>query len=305
MIFVAGATGFVGRHLLESLKESGAPVRCLVRDEKKAERVRAMGCEAVQGDITDESSLKGLLEGVKTVVHLVGILKEEGRTTFDAVHVKGTQNLVNEAVAAGVKRFFYQSALGADPDSRFQYCKTKARAEQIVMEGGISYTIFRPSLIIGEGDGFTLRTRQVLTAGSVVLVPGKGEARFQPLYIGDWVRCLHAVLADPAFDKRTIELGGPEHLSYQEILKTYMKVLKINKSMVHVPMGIMRFGLPFMGAARSLASAVGREIPEVTGELLSLLEQDNICETDGVLKKFGFEPVRLSEALKQFLKAGE
>lgn len=305
MIFVAGATGFVGRHLLGFLKEAGTSARCLVRDDKKAGSVRGLGFEAVQGDITDEGSLKGLLEGVETVVHLVGILKEEGETTFDAVHVTGTQNLVNEAVAGGVKRFFYQSALGADPDSRFQYCKTKARAEQIVMESGISYTIFRPSLIIGEGDGFTLRTRQVLTAGPVVPVPGKGEARFQPLYIGDWVRCLHAVLAAPAFDNRTLELGGPEHLSYQEILKTYMKVLKIDKSLVHVPMGVMRLGLPFMGAARSLASAVGREIPEVTGELLSLLEQDNICEPDGVLKNFGFEPTRLAEALKEFLGSEE
>ncbi len=305
MIFIAGGTGFVGGHLLESLKGQDVPVRCLVRDEKKGEWVRSLGFEAVQGDITDADSLQDLLEGAETVVHLVGVLKEEGSATFDAVHVKGTQNLINESIANGVKKFFYQSALGADPGSPFKYLKTKGRAEEFVTSSNIPYTIFRPSLILGKGDGFTERTKQLISAGPVVPVPGKGLAKFQPLYIKDWTKCFSSALKKEDAGNRVYELGGPEQLTYIEILDQIMNALNVRKTIVHLPMGITKLMLPFMGIARSFVSVLGREIPDVTEELLSLLDEDNICDIDSIQKSFGFTPMRLSEALKEFLGEGE
>lgn len=301
MIFIAGGTGFVGRHLLESLKGSGTPVRCLVRDHEKAERLRSQGFQVLKGDMRDPHSLKGQLEGVKTVVHLVGIIQEEGAVTFRSVHVTGTQNLVHEATASGVGHFFYQSALGADTDSSFKYLRTKAEAEEVVRSSGIPYTIFRPSLIVGQGDGFTERTRQLISAGPVVPVPGRGLARFQPLYIKDWLHCFHGALSNPESRDRTYELGGPEHLTYNEILNEIMKALNVHKKIVHLPMGLTRFALPFMGMIQSAASALGRTIPDVTQELLSLLDQDNICEPDSVQKHFGRTPMTLAAALREFL----
>jgi NADH dehydrogenase len=301
MIFVAGATGFVGGHLLQSLKESTEPVRCLVRDEKKAEWLRARGVEAVLGDILDPASLGPAVEGADTIVHLVGIIAEAGGLSFDAVHVRGTENLVRAASASGARRFFYQSALGADRDSPYRYLQTKAQAEETLLSSKIPCTIFRPSLIVGSGDGFTIRTKQLISAGPVVPVPGRGLAKFQPIYIADWVRCFHAVLTKGDFENETFELGGPEQLTYLEILQEIMEVLKVRKKIVHVPTGLMRASLPFMGAARSLASALGREIPEVTSELLSLLDEDNICESDTIEKHFGFSPVRFADALREYL----
>jgi uncharacterized protein YbjT (DUF2867 family) len=305
MIFIAGGTGFVGRHLLESLKGRDIPVRCLVRDEKKGEWVRSLGFEAVKGDITDADSIQDVLDGAETVVHLVGVLKEEGNSTFDAVHVEGTQNLINESIASGVRKFFYQSALGADSGSPYKYLKTKARAEEFVTSSNISYTIFRPSLIVGRGDGFTERTKQLISAGPVVPVPGKGLAKFQPLYIKDWTKCFSAALEKEDAENRVYELGGPEQLTYIEILDQIMKVLNVSKTIVHLPMGITKLTLPFMGIARSFASVLGREIPDVTEELLSLLDEDNICDMDSIQKNFGFTPMRLSDALKEFLGEGE
>ncbi len=302
MIFIAGGTGFVGRHLLESLKGSAVPVRCLVRGDQKAEWVRSMGFEAVRGDISDPDSLQDVMEGVGTVVHLVGIIQEQGETTFQSVHITGTQNLVNEAIASSVKRFIYQSALGADPDSPFKYLKTKAMAEEIVKSSNIPYIIFRPSLIIGGGDGFTERTKQLISVGPVVPVPGKGQARFQPLYIKDWIQCFHTVLSNGESTEKMYELGGPEHLTYIEILDEIMNALHVKKTIVHIPMGLTRLSLPFMGIIQSVASSLGRTIPGVTEELLALLDQDNICELDAIQKHFGFTPMRLSEALGEFLK---
>jgi len=302
MIFIAGGTGFVGRHLLKVLEGKGGSVRCLVRNEKKVERVTNLGFEAVMGDLSDAGSLAGKLDGVRTVVHLVGIIEEQGSVTFESVHVKGTENLVNEAIAAGVKQIFYQSALGADKGSPFPYLSTKAKAEEIVIASGIDYTIFRPSLIVGEGDGFTERMKQLVSLGPVVPVPGDGTSRFQPLFIDDWCSAFKMVLDGTVERNRIYEFGGPEQLTYNEILQEILSVLNLDKSIVHMPMGLTRMSLPFMGLARSAASLLGKEIPGVTADLLALLSRDNICEIDSMEKYFGIKPLPFAEGLQSFLK---
>lgn len=301
MILITGATGFVGSHLLEFLKEVDTPVRCLVRSEEKGRRVRSLGFEAVLGDVQDRDSLDGAVEGIESVVHLVGIIEEKEGADFETVHVGGTQKLVDAAQATGVNTLFYQSALGADPDSPYRYLKTKGEAEQIVRSSGIPYTIFKPSLILGKKDGFTERMKQLLTAGPVVPVPGDGMAKLQPIYIGDWVKCLQQAMVTEKMRNKTYELGGPEQLTYNEILKSIMTALGIDKPIVHLPMGMTRLALPFMGLAQRAARVLGREIPAVTGELLALLSVDNICEIDSVEKNFGFAPMKLADALAEFM----
>ncbi|MDX1763242.1 MAG: NAD(P)H-binding protein [bacterium] len=301
MILITGATGFVGSHLLEFLQEVDTPVRCLVRSEAKEEAVRSLGFEVVLGDIQDRDSLNEGLQGIETVVHLVGIIEEKKGADFEAIHVQGTNSLIEAAKSAGVSTIFFQSALGATPDSPYRYLKTKGEAEDIVRSSGIPYTIFKPSLILGKKDGFTERMKQLLTAGPVVPVPGDGEAKLQPIYIRDWVKCFQQAMVRGEMRNKTYELGGPEQLTYNEILKAIMAALGLDKPIVHIPMGMTRLALPFMGLARSAARVVGREIPEVTGELLALLSIDNICEIDSVKKNFGFAPMKLADALAEFM----
>ncbi|GBD99133.1 3 beta-hydroxysteroid dehydrogenase/Delta 5--_4-isomerase [bacterium BMS3Abin07] len=301
MILIAGATGFVGRHLLEQLKEKPVRVRCLVRNADKADQVRALGFGAVRGDITDPSSLENALAGINTLVHLVGIIEEKGELSFRNVHVTGTENLINESIKHGVKRIIFQSALGSDINSPFNYLKTKAEAEQIIISSGIPYTIFRPSLIVGKGDGFTERVKQIISAGPAVPVPGNGTARFQPLYINDWVKCFMKVTENNIPPNRVYTFGGPEQLTYNEILLQIMKALGINKPVIHIPVNAARLALPFMGFIGSIAKILGRKIPPVTNELLSLLNRDNICDENSVENNFGFTPVRFSDALNEFI----
>jgi NADH dehydrogenase len=245
--------------------------------------------------------LEGALDDVETVVHLVGIIEERGDATFKIVHVDGTANLISESIRKGVKRIFYQSALGSDINSPFNYLKTKAEAEEIVKSSGIPFIIFRPSLIVGEGDGFTEKMIQLLSAGPVVPVPGSGNAKFQPVYIKDWCKCFLKAIERKISTGITYEFGGPEHLTYNEILKMIMKALDIRKQIVHIPMSATKMSLPFMGMIGSIASALGKEIPSITGELLSLLSIDNICEIDSIQSNFGFIPLSFKDALAEFL----
>lgn len=301
MIFIAGGTGFIGQHLLRAFKKNNYKIRCLARSSERAGLCKKTGFDAVIGDITDSQSLKGSLEGIDTVVHLVGIIEDNGDMTFERVHVEGTRNLVDEAKKAGVRRFFYQSALGASLKSPARYHRTKAEAEEIVKGSGIPYTIFRPSLVIGEKDGFTEKLKDLVGLGPVVVVPGDGNAKFQPVYVDDWVKCFLSIINNTNAIGKTYEFGGPEHLTYNEIVTQLMDVMGIKKKIAHMPMVLARAGVPFMGISQKIGGLFGKKVPSVTTEQLALLGVDNICDPDSVESSFGFSPITYREALRRFI----
>ena len=306
MFFIAGGTGFIGSHLLRALKTTDFKIRCLVRNIKTSDYCKSSGFDAVQGDITDRESLKGKLDGCDIAVHLVGIIEEKGDMTFQKVHVEGTKNLVYEAKKAGLRHIFYQSALGASLSSNSAYQRTKAEAEEIVKESGIPFTIFRPSLVIGDRDGFTEKLRELIALGPVVPVPGAGNARLQPVYIGDWIKCFFTIFSNPLRiadnASRIYDIGGPEHLTYNAILRQLMDAMGLSKKIAHIPIGLMKASLPLAGISRKIGALLGKNIPSVTAEQLELLQIDNICDIDSVEKRFGFKPIAYKEALTLFIR---
>ncbi len=293
MIFIAGASGFAGGHLTDYLLLKGIAVKCLARSKRTITAFAEKGAEVVPGDITQPSSLQGVLRPDDIVIHLVGIIEEKGDATFRSIHVEGTKNLVKEAQRAGVRHFFYQSALGADRTSWSGYLNTKAEAEEIVKEGGMPYTIFRPSLIIGPWDGFTKKIMDMLKFSPVIPLPGEGKAKFQPVYVRDWLTCLGKVIEDPSTFVGTFDIGGAEHLTYRQIVEGLSKAMGHRRPTFSIPMGFMKLS----------ASILERFLPSplVTTDQLRLLEQDNICELDAVRKQFGFEPMKFTDALREFI----
>ncbi len=295
-LFLTGATGFVGSNLLPELRRLGIRGRCLLRDAKKASLCE--GFETVTGTL--DNIPQGALDGVDTIVHLVGIMQETGGHTFESVHVKGTQNLANEALKTGtkLKNFFYQSSLGASLKSPSKYQRSKAMAEEIVKDSGLPYTIFRPSLILGHVDGFTRQMAQMISSSPVIAIPGGGEARFQPLLVSDWTKCFLQVLESGGQD-RVFELGGPEYLSFNEIVREYMKAMGAeDKKFFHIPMGLAKAGLSLI----SVAKAAGiKNIPPVGAEQLLLLSTDNITGIDSIKEQFGFDPQSVRGNIRQFI----
>jgi NADH dehydrogenase len=300
--FIAGGTGFIGKHLIDHLSKGDFDVRCLVRTEEKKKICERANFEAVIGDITDVESLSKKLDNCDVVVHLVGIIEEKGKMTFQKVHVEGTKNLINEAKKAKVKYIFYQSALGASHSSFAQYYITKAEAEKIVRTSGIPYTIFRPSLVVGKGDGFTEKLKELINIGPFIPIPGDGNAKFQPLFVEDWIKCFISIFSEglPKSSK-IFEFGGPEHLTYNEIIIQLMEAMNVNKPLIHLPLRLIKFSLPFSGIIRRIGSFINKNIPSVTLEQLLLLQQDNICELDSVEKNFGFKPLKFRDALCHFI----
>ncbi|MFM8594404.1 MAG: SDR family oxidoreductase, partial [Chloroflexota bacterium] len=130
-IFITGGTGFVGSNLLKAL--GNRPVRVLVRDKAKCGLTPSSTMEIVQGDVTTPETLTGAMDGCEAVVHLVAIIAEEGKRTFDLLIRQATVNVVEEAKRAGIKRFLHMSAMGTRNDPHYGYFEAKWQAEQAVI----------------------------------------------------------------------------------------------------------------------------------------------------------------------------
>ena len=292
MILVTGGTGFVGSHLMKRLASERIQTRCLARKTSAIEKLKELGIEVAYGDVLDKESLKKAVEDVETVIHLVGIIVEKKGATFEIIHTQGTKNLVDVSKAAGVQRFIYISALGARENARSRYHKTKWEAERAVINNGMEYVIFRPSIMIGEGGEFiTMLSKIVRWAPIIPIIDG--ESRVQPIYVENTVDCIIKSLTDPKTTNRIFEIAGPDQITYKQLFLTLMEVLDVDNPTFQIPTTFM------WPAARILEGIM--EKPPITTQQLIMLQEDNICDIREMQEVFNLKLVPFKEALKSFL----
>ena len=281
MILVTGTAGFVGRHVVKALREAGHPVRALVHTGRE-EVVKPYEVELCYGDVQDPASLLRAVEGVQGVVHLVATIQEKGRATFEGVNHIGTANVVTAAREASVHRFVHLSAIGAQDQPSYPYLYSKWQGEEAVVQGGIPYTILRPSFQFGEGDQFFNMLAAVAKALPLVPIPGSGRTRFQPISVEDVARCVEQALVSEGTVNQTVEIGGPDHLTYNELMGLVMTTIGVRRPKVHVPLPMMRL----------LARILGLLLPHppLTGHQLDMLEVESTTQLDAVERHFGFKP---------------
>lgn len=294
MLFITGATGFVGKDLVEELLRRSFKLRCLVRDPDKASWLKGMGCELAKGDVTDAASVRaGLTSDVTTVIHLVGILFEAKGAGFDDVHVGGTRNVVEACKNTGVTRYLHISALGTRSGARSRYHKTKWEAEEIVRGSGLSYSIFRPSVIFGKEDKFTNMFARAMRLSPVIMVPGSGKKLMQPVYVKDLVAAMADAIGNEAAERKTLEIGGADTLTLDGIIDAIAEVLRRRIVKVHAPMPLMRL---FAAAFEAFLAR-----PPITRDQLLMLDEDNVTTDNAIAGFFGIRPVGFAEGLKRYL----
>lgn len=293
-VLVTGATGFVGRYVVRELLSRGQEVRCLVRpgsEGKLADRERV---EIAAGDVLETAAVATAAQGCEAVINLVGIIREfPGRgVTFERVHVQATENLINAARDAGVKRFLQMSALGARPAPADPYHLTNFRADELVQQSGIPYTIFRPSIIYGpEDQSLNLFARQIKTLRMVPVV-GNGLYQMQPVPVTTIAAAFALALELPHTENRVYEVGGPEPLTFNAIIDTLSQVLGCKVLKVHV----------MVWSLRLLTGMFGRFpwFPLTTGQIRMLLE-GNTCDPTAFYQDFGLDAVSFREGLYIYL----
>src|SRR5262249_38738213 len=153
-------------------------------------------------------------------VHLVGVINEKGEQTFDRMHREATENVVAAARESSVRRYLHMSAMGSSPDSPSEYGRTKAAGEKAVRASGLDWTIFRPSINFGPGDGFVSLLAPIVRNNPVFIpVIGRGVTRFQPVSVRDVARVFAASLEKPSTIGKAYEVGGPEVFTLDEIYR--------------------------------------------------------------------------------------
>lgn len=298
LILLAGGTGFVGGNLRRAL--AGHQIRLLVRDRAKSQALASDTIELVEGDITDAASIRGAVDGCSTVINLVAIIEESGKRTFDLVIRQGTENLVNEAKrVGGVDHVIQMSALGADNNPRYGYMIAKWQAEQAVKESGIPWTIFRPSIIFGPGDGFINVLAGLVRSFPIIPVVGSGQSKFQPVAVEEVAEAFARAVSDPSMINHTYELGGGKIYTYEELLDAISAKLGKRKRKAHVPVGLM---MPAVVLSKSLPKALR---PPVTQEQLKMLALDNCTDNSATADLIGRPPLRLEDAMDYILPGAQ
>jgi len=297
-VFVTGATGFVGKHMARRLVDGGHQLKCLSvgTDGPDADFLRELGAEVVAGDILDAGSLADAAAGAEVVIHLVGIIFERRGATFEQIHVRGTMNALAAAAVAGAKQYIHMSALGTGPGAGSGYFRTKWEAEERVRASGLDHTIFRPSTIIGPGGEFIDMLLGQVRRSPLVPVIGDGNYRMQPVSVFDVAACFVNAINNPRAINQVYELGGPEPLSYNEMMETIFRVTGKKRMRVHIPVFMVR---PVAWLGERFMSR-----PLLTTDQLKMLLRDNVCDTIRMREDLGVDPKPFEESVRDALGAG-
>jgi len=268
---VFGGAGFIGRYLVPRLAHAGYTVRIAGRDIEKAAALRPMGRPAqivpVQASVTDAAAIARAVAGAEVVVNLVGILAEKRKGDFARIQGTGPRLIADAAASAGVRRLVHVSAIGASGTSASGYGRSKAAGEAAVTAGFSGAVILRPSIVFGPEDQFFNRFAAMARLSPVLPVIA-GDTRFQPVYVGDVAAAIMAALTLPPEAPRLYELGGPEVLTFRQILDYILKITRHQRRLLTLPMGLARL------QARVLERLPGKML---TTDQLAMLAHDNVA----------------------------
>jgi len=293
---IIGGTGFVGSYIVDALLDAGHEPHVLVRSGSEAKLHRAGECKVTTGDLESPDAVDALVSGCDAVIYNVGILREfPGKgITFEALQYRGAKTVAEAAKRAGVRRFLLMSANGID-SAQTPYQTTKLKAEAMIRDSGLDYTIFRPSVIFGDPRGtmeFATQLYRDMVRVPVPAVgfhtglsPAHGEVLMSPVHVRDVADAFVNALSDESTVGKCFVLGGPEVVSWPQMLQRIAEAVGKRKLILPMPIGFMKFGatlldwLPFF---------------PVTKDQLTMLADGNTAEPDDLVSLIGREPREFS-----------
>jgi uncharacterized protein YbjT (DUF2867 family) len=295
MIVVTGGSGFVGKALVERLAQQGEPVRVLSARSERAFAARGARVEVFQGSLYDAESLYRAMIGAHTVFHLASAQWWGRKRDLERIDVRGTQNVIAAARSARIGRLVVLSHLGAAPSSAFTLLRVKGQVEEMVRTSGLAYTIFRSGVVFGQGDTFINGIAQLLRANPFIfLQPGQGECLLHPLYIGDLIEALVRSMEHIDTVDQTLSIGGPEYMTFNEIVRTVMRVTNAPRMIVPVPPWTLR----------AFASLISRFFPyfPLTLQWLDLLAGNRTASMSTLYDFFEMQPRRFEDTILTYMR---
>ncbi len=289
-ILITGATGFIGGHLVQTLSESGHEVVACVRRPEAARR-RWPEITAIQADFTSDhktSDWLPRLENVDLVINAIGIIRETGTQTFDALHTLAPIALFRACESAGVKRVIQISALGADDKAFSHYHTSKRAADRVLRESTLDWAVLMPSIVYGPGAKSMALFKAVAALPLVPLIDS-GDQPIQPIHIDDMARAVVELVESQSPLRTEIEMVGPRPVTMKALYSTLRHWLGLGRAkFLSIP-----YGLTLLGAR--LAGLLGQT--PITEEAVQMLRRGNTGDVAPFVVKFGFKPQDIEKVL--------
>jgi len=297
-VLVAGGTGFIGSAIVTAMLERGQTVSVLSRSRGGRHEFDPRAAW-IEGDVTRPETLQRAVTGFDIVVDAVQlpnspIENPKKGYTFERIDFGGTRNLVDAAAATGVQHYIGLSGAGAAEDARYHWQRFKWKEEQHVMASGMNYTIFRPTWIFGPGDVSLNRFLNFGRFLPFIPVIGDGKTRVQILYLGDLVAHVSASVGNDAARNKVFEIGGPDVLTRDEIIRTGLRVSGKKRPLLHQPKPLMKF------LAGIIQHAPGRPL---TPDAIDFITMEGIVDTGPLTEAFGLRLTPLEEGMKHYVNS--
>lgn len=291
-ILVTGATGFIGRRLVPALLDAGHGVRAMTR---RPEAYDGPG-EAVGGDVHDASTLAPALEGVDVAYYLVHSLDADD---FEARDAAAAHAFGEAAADAGVRQIVYLGGLGADDEDLSAHLRSRREVEGLLGAGGVPVTVLRAGIVVGRGGVSWELTRQLVKNLPAMVVPRWAATRTQPIAVDDVIRYLVGVADEPRALGRVFEIGGPETMTYVEMLEVASEVARGHRTpIVRVPVLTPRLSSYWLSLVTDVDVTTGRNLIDSMGT--------EVVVTDRSIRELvPVDPVPYSEAVRRALEDTE
>jgi uncharacterized protein YbjT (DUF2867 family) len=290
---VTGATGFVGGRLATALAEDGWHVRALVRDESRAGDLAEQGIELIQGDVLDADSLRGAGEGAEIAYYLVHSMGRGGDGDFEEREKRTARNFAEMAKEEGVARVVYLGGLGDQPKSK--HLRSRAQTAEVLREHGPPLTYFRAAMVVGARSESYRTLRYLVQRLPAMIAPAWLKTPTQPIAVDDVVAYLRSAPDVPESEGREIQIGGPNVLSYGEMLDRMAHALgKEPRPKVPVPLLTPRLSSLWIGLVTPVDAGVARPLVE------GLSTPTTVTDPSGA-ESFEVEPMSFPEALRRAL----
>ncbi|MYZ49881.1 complex I NDUFA9 subunit family protein [Propylenella binzhouense] len=303
LVTVFGGSGFLGRYVVRALAQRGYRILVAVRRPDLAGHLQPYGTvgqiKAIQANLRYRWSVDRAVEGADAVVNLVGILAPQGRQSFEAVQAFGPRAIAEAARGAGITRLVHVSAIGADAQSAIGYLRSKGLGERGVLETVPEAVVMRPSTLFGPGDGFFRRFAAMSRLSPVLPLFGSGQTRFQPVFAGDVGEAVARGVDGLARPGTIYELGGPEIMTFREILERVLAETGRRRALLPLPFWLART----MGRVLELLPGA-----PLTADQVRMLERDNVVSEAAAaegrtLAGLGIAPTAAEIILPTYLSA--
>jgi uncharacterized protein YbjT (DUF2867 family) len=290
-VLVTGATGFVGGRLAASLSERGMEVRGLVRDRERAADLCAAGVELHQGDVLDANSLRGAGEGISTAYYLVHSMGRGGGSDgFAERERRAASNFARMAKDEGVERVVYLGGLG---DERSEHLRSRAATAATLAQEGPPLVYFRAGMVVGAGSESYRTVRHLVERLPAMIAPSWLRNRTQPIAIDDVLEYLAQAAELPDADGLEVQIGGPDVVSYSELLSLMADVLgKRRRPQIPVPFLSPRLSSLWIGLVTPVDAGVARP-------LIESLASETVVTDPEPARRFDVQPIDSLEALRR------